>query len=110
MMFYVMALGWLFTSAIYFAGQGSHAIPHLTSEGLTAVLFLGLVCSGVAYIFWYDALEHAPASQVGVLLYLEPLFTVAVAASVLHEGIRFGTLIGGATILFGVWLVNRKPV
>ncbi len=109
MMFYVMAFGWLFTTALYFAGRGPHTIPHLTTNGLGAVLFLGVICSGAAYVYWYDALERIPASQVGVLLYLEPLVTVAVAASVLHEGIRLGTLAGGAIILLGVWMVNRAP-
>lgn len=110
MMFYVMVLGWLFTTALWFAGRGPHTIPHLTSSGIGAVLFLGVICSGVAYVYWYDALERIPASQVGVLLYLEPLVTVAFAASFLHEGIRLGTLAGGAIILLGVWIVNRAPI
>lgn len=107
MMFYVMTFGWIFTSALFFAESGIQGVGHLSAAGLGAVLFLGLVCSGVAYVFWYDALEEIPASQVGALLYLEPLVTVAVAALVLGESIRLGTMLGGAIILFGVWLVNR---
>ena len=110
MMFFVMVLGWLFTTALWLAGRGPHTIPHLSAGGLGAVLFLGVVCSGVAYMYWFDALERIPASQVGALLYLEPLVTVAVAASLLHEGIRFGTLAGGAIILLGVWIVTRAPI
>lgn len=107
MMFYVMTLGWIFTSVLFFAESGLRGIGHLSATGLGAVLFLGLVCSGVAYVFYYDALEEIPASQVGALLYLEPLVTVAVAALVLGESIRLGTMLGGAIILFGIWLVNR---
>ena len=109
-MFYVMALGWLFTTALWLAGRGPHTIPHLTPSGIGAVLFLGVICSGVAYVYWCDALQRIPASQVGALLYLEPLVTVAFAASILHEGIRLGTLAGGAIILVGVWVVNRTPI
>ena len=69
MMFYVMALGWIFTSVVFFAGSGLHGVAHLSASGLSALLFLGLVCSGVAYVYWYDALERVPASQVGALLY-----------------------------------------
>ncbi len=107
MMFYVMTLGWIFTSVLFFAGPGIQGIGHLSASGLGAVLFLGLVCSGVAYVFWYDALEEIPASQVGVILYLEPLVTVGVAAWVLGESIRLGTMLGGAIILLGIWLVER---
>ena len=66
------------------------------------------LCSGVAYVFWYDALERLPAWRVGAFLYLEPLITVAVAAALLREVVRAGTMIGGAITLFGLWLVNRK--
>ena len=108
MMFYVMLLGWLLTTALFVAQSGFHGFGHLTVKGWVALLFLGFLCSGVAYVFWYDALERIPAWRVGAFLYLEPLITVAVAAAVLGEVVRGGTMIGGAITLFGLWLVNRK--
>lgn len=108
MMFYVMLLGWLLTTALFAAQSGFHGFGHLTVTGWTALLFLGFLCSGVAYVFWYDALERLPAWRVGAFLYLEPLITVAVAAALLREVVRAGTMIGGAITLFGLWLVNRK--
>jgi len=107
MMFYVMLLGWTLTTALFVAA-GFHGLGPLTSRGLLALLFLGFICSGLAYVFWYDALERLPASRVGAFLYLEPLVTVVVAAMLLGEGIRFGTMLGGAIILVGIWLVNRR--
>ncbi len=108
MMFYVMLLGWLLTTALFFAQSGFRGFGHLSITGWGALLFLGFFCSGVAYVFWYDALEKIPAWRVGAFLYLEPLITVAVAASVLGETVRGGTMIGGAITLSGLWLVNRK--
>jgi drug/metabolite transporter (DMT)-like permease len=107
-MFYVMVLGWILTTVLFGIESGFRGIGPLSRTGLWALLFLGVFCSGVAYVFWYDALERIPASRVGALLYLEPLVTVAVAAWLLGETIRLGTMIGGAIILFGVWLVNRR--
>ena len=107
MMFYVMALGWLFTTLLFFTGPGLSDIGRLTLTGWLGVGFLGVFCSGLAYIFWYDGLQLIPASQVGVFLYVEPLVAVVVAAIVLREPLGLVTLLGGATILFGVWLVNR---
>jgi drug/metabolite transporter (DMT)-like permease len=107
MMFYVMLLGWALTTVLFLAESGFRGLGPLTTPGLLALLFLGFACSGVAYVFWYDALEHLPASRVGAFLYLEPLVTVVVAAILLGEGIRVGTMIGGAIILLGIWLVNR---
>ncbi|MBI4769674.1 MAG: DMT family transporter [Chloroflexi bacterium] len=109
MMFYVMALGWLFITALFFAGPGLGEIAQLTLPGWLSVGFLGLFCSGLAYIFWYDALKMIPASQVGVFLYVEPLVALGVAAALLDERLRFAALLGGGIILLGVWLVNRSP-
>jgi drug/metabolite transporter (DMT)-like permease len=108
MMFYVMALGWVFTSLLFIPTDGISEIPRLTSNGWIGVLFLGIFCSGLAYIAWYDALQVLSAAQTGVFLYIEPLVAVAVAAIVLAEPITWGSLFGGAVILVGVWLVNRE--
>jgi drug/metabolite transporter (DMT)-like permease len=125
MMFYLMVLGWIFTSILFFAGpalgSSSNAFIHsflagpgfgdlanLTSKGWMGILFLGVFCSGLAYIAWYDALQALSTAQTGVFLYIEPLVAVVVAAIVLGEKITGVSLIGGAIILVGVWLVNRE--
>ena len=107
MMFYVMGFGWIFTSILFFATSGIREITSIPWDGWIAILFLGVLCSGVAYIFWYDALKILPVAQTGAFLYLEPVITVIVAALVIQESILLVTLIGGIIILIGVWLVNR---
>ena len=107
MMFFVMLFGWLFSSIPFFSGPGLHQLSQLTLNGWLGIAFLGIFCSGLGYIFWYDGLQVIPASQVGVFLYLEPLITVVVAAIVLDEPLLLTTLLGGATILVGVWMVNK---
>ena len=107
MMFYVMAFGWLFSSGLFLAGRGWETIHGLAIDGWLAIAFLGIFCSGLAYIFWYDALKALPVAQVGTFLYIEPVVTVIVAAVVLYEKVTLATLLGGGLILLGVWLVNR---
>ncbi|MBI3340885.1 MAG: DMT family transporter [Chloroflexi bacterium] len=109
MMFYVMLLGWLFTTVWIFGfGPGLSEIPNITLKGWGAILVLGIFGSGLAYIAWYDALQALPASQLGVFLNIEPLVTTLIAASLLGEPITLLVLSGGAIIIFGVWLVNKK--
>jgi len=108
MMFYVMTLGWLFTGILFIAGPGPREIPQLTFNGWLGVSFLGVFCSGLAYIAWYDALQALPAAQLGAFLYLEPPVAVGVSAIILRESITWAALLGGGVILFGVYLVNRK--
>ncbi|MBI4761308.1 MAG: DMT family transporter [Chloroflexota bacterium] len=107
MMFYVMTLGWLFTSLLFFAGANIAEVTRLTFNGWLGIAFLGVFCSGLAYIAWYDALQALSAAQTGVFLYIEPLVAVVVAFFVLGEPITLISLLGGGVILFGVWLVNR---
>jgi drug/metabolite transporter (DMT)-like permease len=107
MMFYVMSFGWLFTSILFFFRAGINEISSIPWDGWMAITFLGVCCSGIAYIFWYDALKVLPVAQTGAFLYLEPIITVFVAALVLGENILLASLVGGIIILIGVWLVNR---
>src|SRR3990172_2042664 len=92
MMFFVMALGWGFTSVIFFGGNGISEIRQLTVGGWVGVSFLGVFCSGLAYIAWYDALQGLSTAQTGVFLYIEPLVAVIVAAIILGEPITFSSL------------------
>jgi drug/metabolite transporter (DMT)-like permease len=107
MMLYVMGFGWLFSLVwMGFAG-GGEAILRLSANGWWAMAFLGIACSGLAYLFWYDALDRIDATQAGVFLYFGPLVTAALAWPVLDEPVSGAMLAGGAAILLGVWMVNR---
>jgi drug/metabolite transporter (DMT)-like permease len=109
LMFYVTLTGWILINVIVFYSGSHREINGLSTQGWLAVAYLGIFCSGVAYIFWFDALKSIPASQVGAFLYLEPIVTMIVASIVLKEELLFSMFIGGAIIVLGVWMVT-KPV
>lgn len=109
MMFYVMLFGFIFSSLFFFIKTGPADILRLNMSGWAAVLVLGIFGSGLAYIAWYDALQNLSANQSGVFLNIEPLVTMLVAYVVLGEPITWASILGGAVIILGVWLVNRKP-
>ena len=106
MMFFVMTIGWIFTSILFISGGGFSDLGHLTWSSFFGVGFLGIFCSGLAYIAWYDGLQALPASQIGAFLYVEPLVAVVVAWAILGESILLITLAGGVIILLGVRLVQ----
>jgi drug/metabolite transporter (DMT)-like permease len=108
MMFYVMTFGWLFSGILFFPGPGIKEILQLTLNGWLGIAFLGIFCSGLAYIAWYDALQALPTAQLGAFLYLEPPVAVIVAALILAEPVTWAVILGGGIILFGVWMVNKK--
>lgn len=106
--FWVMTIGWLITT-IPFVGQGRFAeLPQLDSRGWWSLIYLGIFTTGLAYIAWFDVLSQLPAAQSGAFLFLEPPSSMIVAAIILNEQVTLAAVIGGAVILFGVWLVNRQ--
>jgi len=107
--FYVLLFGWLLTSIEFFVSGSWVEFTQLDLSGWLSIGYLGIFCSALAYIFYNDGLQILPASQVGAFLYFEPLVATLVAAAILSEQIVLATLGGGALILFGVWLVNRRP-
>jgi drug/metabolite transporter (DMT)-like permease len=102
MMLYVMAGGWAMSAVPWVLAGGLGRVAQLAPSGWTAIVFLGVLCSGLAYIFWYDALRVLPTANVGSLLYLEPLVTMGVAAALLGEPVRFSSILGGLVILLGI--------
>ncbi len=108
MMLYVMAFGWIFSLPGLIHDKGWLSLSTLSSQGWWALIFLGVACSGLAYLFWYEALDRIAATQAGVFLYFEPLVTAMVAWPILGEAMTAVIALGGAAILLGVWLVNQR--
>ncbi|MCQ3936441.1 MAG: EamA/RhaT family transporter [Chloroflexi bacterium] len=106
--FWVMTIGWLITSAAFFAQGKTAELALLDARGWWAMIYLGIFTTGLAYIAWFDALAQLPAAQTGAFLFLEPPSSMIVAAIVLNEQVTPASIAGGAVILFGVWLVNRQ--
>jgi len=84
------------------------SVVHLSRNGWLLVLFLGLFCSGIAYVIWAQALRDMESAKVGAFLYLEPLVTVAAAGFFLKEEITLLMIFSGLLITIGVFLVNKE--
>ena len=107
-LFYVMLFGWIFSSIHFLSINGWTFLHQISYAGWLAIGFLGIGCTALAYIFWYDGLQAITASQAGVFLYIEPLVSLVAAALILGETVTLPALFGGSLILLGVWLVNRQ--
>jgi len=72
------------------------------------ILFLGIFCSGVAYVIWAQALRDMESAKVGAFLYFEPLVTVIAAWFFLREEITLLMILSGLLITAGVFIVNKE--
>jgi len=83
------------------------SVINLSSTGWISVLFLGIFCSGVAYVIWAQALRDMESAKVGAFLYFEPLVTVIAAWLFLREEITLLMIFSGLLITVGVFIVNK---
>ena len=90
----IMIVGCLITLPFTWLKWEWNILFHLSLTGWMSILFLGVFCSGLAYLFWYSALEKKDSSIVGMYLYLEPLVTLIGAYFLLNEEIRLGNPCG----------------
>ncbi|HOI99991.1 MAG TPA: DMT family transporter [Anaerolineaceae bacterium] len=105
--FFSILFGWLLTSVQFLVGAEWQSFATLSLSGWAGIFYLGIFCTFLAYIFYYDALQKLPSASVGAYLYLEPIATTLMASAVFHEPITLVSLLGGALILFGISLVNK---
>jgi len=85
-----------------------NSVIHLSAVGWISILFLGLLCSGVAYVIWAQALRDIESAKVGAFLYFEPIVTVVAAWFFLNESITVLMIVSGIIITIGVLLVNKE--
>ena len=85
-----------------------NSVLHLSLIGWVCILFLGIFCSGIAYVIWARALRDMESAKVGAFLYLEPLITVFTAWFFLSETITLIMILSGLLITLGVFIVNKE--
>jgi drug/metabolite transporter (DMT)-like permease len=102
-----MVVGWALLAIPFAWSRAWGDFARLDGVGWLSVLFLGICCSGLGYLFWYGALETIEASRVGAFLYLEPLVTLLSAVVLLGESVGVTTIVGGLMLIGGVALVEK---
>lgn len=90
----------LFESKFSFVGN-------ITGLGIGSILYLSLLCSVFAYIFWNRSMKFEKVSNAAMFLYLIPLVTSVMAWFLLGEKITAYTIIGGALVIFGVYMAEK---
>ncbi|HSQ81640.1 MAG TPA: DMT family transporter [Casimicrobiaceae bacterium] len=78
-----------------------------TPSGWLAIGAIALVSTVAAITLFFAGLARIGATRASTLSTIEPLFTVLLAALVLHETIAPIQLMGGALILAAVWMLAR---
>jgi drug/metabolite transporter (DMT)-like permease len=92
------------------------AMPSLTIA--LAVLALGVVCSGIAYLLYFRLIADIGAASALTVTFLVPVFGVLWGHVILGEPLGWNTLLGALVVIVGTALVTgfsvrallRRPV
>lgn len=77
-------------------------------EAWLAVVWLGLLGSGLAYLLFFRTLGRWGATRTSMVAYLLPVFGITLGALVLREPVDARLLIGTTLVIGGVALVNSR--
>lgn len=73
-----------------------------------SLLFLAIMGTGLAFIWYYEALKAIGASKTGIFINLVPVTAVILGFICFSEQIGFSVLAGGLLVIGGVWITNRN--
>ncbi len=79
----------------------------VTPEALFAVVWLGLLGSGLAYLAYFRLLSDWGATRTSLVAYLLPVFGIALG-TLIGEAITLNRILGTVLIIAGVALVNSS--
>ena len=98
--------GSLAIAAVVLAIPAAMSLPAETPSGkaLGSMVFLGLVCTALAFIIFSLLIREAGPSRALVITYVNPVVAVALGVAILGERPGAGAVAGLLLILAGSWL------
>ncbi|HEY6977603.1 MAG TPA: EamA family transporter, partial [Chitinophagaceae bacterium] len=98
----------LFTFLISFlSGElNAFSFSHARKEAWSALLYLIVMGSVIAYLSYLWLLKVRPTAQVSTYVYVNPVVAVLLGAIIVHEQITWPQITGLIIILCGVLMVN----
>ena len=84
-----------------------HSVDYFNRDGLIALAYLIIFGSVLAYAAYMYALSKLPVGIATIYAYINPLVAVILGYFALQEELNIYTILSFATIMVGVYLVNK---
>lgn len=76
-------------------------------SGVSAIAWLGIMCTGLASLLYYRLVQSWGASRASTVTYMIPVISVFLGVLVLDEQVGSSLLLGGMMIIGGIIFANR---
>jgi drug/metabolite transporter (DMT)-like permease len=100
----------LFLSPFTLWDLSSSATVSVSPVALWSVLGLAVLCTSVAYLFYFYLIERAGPAKALSVTFLIPLFGIVWGAIFLQEKITGGMILGLVVILGSIFLISDLPL
>ena len=90
------------------AGGLLEDIMHARTLDWVCIVYLGILATGLAYFWYYQAISVIGASRTGIFINTVPVFAVVMGFLLLGEPVHLSLLTGGLMVVTGVYLTNRN--
>ncbi len=101
------AIGAVTLLPIALAQRSSFHFSQISTTGWWSLMYMVVFSSVFAYLIFYFALMHIPASRVAAFTYAEPVLAAILGFLILGEPVTWLLAIGGLLVLGGVWVAER---
>jgi drug/metabolite transporter (DMT)-like permease len=78
----------------------------LTPQAIAAILWLGILGSGLAYLCYFTLLQRWGATRTSMVAYLLPVVGIVLGAIVMGDPVTLNRIAGTALVIAGIALVN----
>ncbi|MDI2124855.1 DMT family transporter [Yinghuangia seranimata] len=78
-----------------------------SGKALGSLAALGLVCTALAFLAFYQLIAEAGAGRAALITYINPVVAVLLGVLVLDEKLTWSIVAGTALILAGSWFATR---
>ncbi len=87
-------------------GKVFASLPAITAPQWVSLLYLGIVGSAIAYIWYYDAIRQIGATRSGAFIALNPVTAVLFGMLLFGEVLAPAACFGGMLAIAGIYLCN----
>lgn len=83
---------------------------HWNPTSLTAVFYVGIFASIIAYLLYAIGVERVGAARAGLFIHLTPVFGAIMSSLLLHESLHLFHAVGVLLIFAGIACSNKKAI
>lgn len=105
---YSIFIGTAFLTPFSLYEHATQDIGPISIQSWVAMIFLGMIASGVAFLLYNYSLNHLEAGKAATYVNLSPFVTILAATLFLDEKVNPMGLLGGALIIIGIFATGRR--